>query len=131
MCIWRLGERDGPCKVSLYLPPLVCDDFGAYIIVFFSGTLYNYLDHCITPFGKRLLRNWICHPLQNIEEINKRLNVVEDMMTHPEIVLLIEQHLRKLSDLERLLGHVKASNGSFSMLSFPFIGEKILKQRVS
>ncbi|CAN6456396.1 unnamed protein product [Victoria cruziana] len=95
-----------------------------------SGTLYNYLDHCITPFGKRLLRNWICHPLQNIEEINKRLNVVEDMMTHPEIVLLIEQHLRKLSDLERLLGHVKASNGSFSMLSFPFIGEKILKQRV-
>ncbi|XP_031505729.1 DNA mismatch repair protein MSH7 [Nymphaea colorata] len=95
-----------------------------------SGTLYSYLDHCITPFGKRLLRNWICHPLQNIEEINKRLNVVEEMMNHSEIMLLIEQHLCKLSDLERLLGHVKANSGSSSMLSFPFIGEKILKQRV-
>ncbi|KAK3034368.1 hypothetical protein RJ639_032266 [Escallonia herrerae] len=39
------------------------------------GTLYKFLDNCVTSSGKRLLRNWICHPLKDVEEINRRLNV--------------------------------------------------------
>ncbi|KAL6221129.1 hypothetical protein ACLB2K_008881 [Fragaria x ananassa] len=30
-----------------------------------SGTLYAYLDNCVTASGKRLLRKWICHPLKS------------------------------------------------------------------
>ncbi|XP_058206767.1 DNA mismatch repair protein MSH7 [Rhododendron vialii] len=95
-----------------------------------SGTLYSYLNNCITASGKRLLKNWICHPLKDVEEINCRLNVVEELMTHPEVVLLIAQYLRKLPDLERLLGRVKASFQSSATLVLPLIGIKVLKQRV-
>ncbi|XP_020521545.1 DNA mismatch repair protein MSH7 [Amborella trichopoda] len=95
-----------------------------------AGTLLNYLDSCITPSGKRLLRNWICHPLQNIEEINNRLNLVENLMKHVDMNVLITQHLRKLPDLERLMGRVKSSVGSSDVLSLPLVGKKVLKQHV-
>ncbi|XP_077212403.1 MUTS homolog 7 isoform X2 [Tasmannia lanceolata] len=95
-----------------------------------SGTLYKYLDSCVTSSGKRLLRSWICHPLKNVGEINDRLNMVEGLMRHPEITLVITQYLRRLPDLERLLGRVKASVGSSAALLLPFVGEKELKQRV-
>ncbi|XXG56105.1 hypothetical protein AAC387_Pa03g3608 [Persea americana] len=95
-----------------------------------AGTLYKHLDNCITSSGKRLLRNWICHPLISIGEINDRLNVVEGLVKHPEITLVIAQYLRRLPDLERLLGRVKASVRSSAALLLPVVGEKILKQLV-
>ncbi|KAL7093523.1 hypothetical protein ACP275_11G045500 [Erythranthe tilingii] len=95
-----------------------------------SGTLYKYLNNCITPSGKRLLRNWICHPLQDVDKINSRLAVVEDLIAHSEITLHIAQSLRQLPDLERLLGRVKSSFQSSSILLLPLIGNKLLKQRV-
>ncbi|KAK2645736.1 hypothetical protein Ddye_020931 [Dipteronia dyeriana] len=95
-----------------------------------SGTLFKYLDSCVTSFGKRLLRCWICHPLKDVENINHRLNAVEDLMAHSEIILVISQYLRKLPDLERLLGRVKAKVQASASLALPLIGKKILKQQV-
>ncbi|XP_050271725.1 DNA mismatch repair protein MSH7 [Quercus robur] len=95
-----------------------------------SGTLYKFLDNCVTSSGKRLLRNWICHPLKDTEGINNRLNVVEDLMANSEVMLLVSQNLKKLPDLERLLGRVKASVQSSASLVLPLLGKKFLKQRV-
>ncbi|XP_050364799.1 DNA mismatch repair protein MSH7 [Argentina anserina] len=95
-----------------------------------SGTLYAYLDNCVTASGKRLLRKWICHPLKSIEAINNRLNVVEDLLARPEMVPIIAQYLRKLPDLERLFGRVRASVQSSASLLLPLFGKKVLKQRV-
>ncbi|KAL9242372.1 hypothetical protein vseg_016380 [Gypsophila vaccaria] len=95
-----------------------------------EGTLFKYLDHCLTHSGKRLLRSWICHPLQDVKAINNRLDIVEVLMTRNEIMLLMAQYLRKLPDLERLLGRVKASVHSQATLLLPLVGKKTLKQRV-
>lgn len=95
-----------------------------------SGTLYAYLDNCVTASGKRLLRKWLCHPLKSVEAINNRLNVVEDLLAHPEMVPLIAQYLRKLPDLERLFGRIRASVQSSASLLLPLFGKKVLKQRV-
>ncbi|KAJ9183975.1 hypothetical protein P3X46_007767 [Hevea brasiliensis] len=96
-----------------------------------SGTLFKYLDNCVTSSGKRLLRKWICHPLKCVEGINNRLNVVEDLMANSEIMLVVAQYLRKLPDIERMLGRVKASfQASASLVVLPLIGKKVLKQRV-
>ncbi|XP_075514538.1 LOW QUALITY PROTEIN: DNA mismatch repair protein MSH7 [Primulina tabacum] len=95
-----------------------------------SGTLYKYLNNCITSSGKRLLRNWICHPLKDVEKINYRLDVVEDLIANSEVVLQISQSLRKLPDLERLLGCIKSGIQSSALLLLPLIGSKILKKRV-
>ncbi|KAH7657352.1 DNA mismatch repair protein MSH6 protein [Dioscorea alata] len=95
-----------------------------------SGTLFKYLDHCTTSSGKRLLKRWICHPLKDIEDINDRLNVVEGLIKNSGISSVISEYLRRLPDIERLLGRVKASIGASSTLLLPFIGEKLLKQRI-
>jgi DNA mismatch repair protein MSH6 len=31
-----------------------------------AGSLYNYIDHCVTPFGKRQLKRWLLAPLLDV-----------------------------------------------------------------
>ena len=35
------------------------------------NTLFQYVDHTVTPFGKRLLQEWVCQPLYEISGINE------------------------------------------------------------
>lgn len=98
--------------------------------IYVAGTLYKYLDNCVTSSGKRLLRLWICHPLKDVEEINNRLNVVEELMAQSEVMVL-GTYLRKLPDLERLLGQIKATVQSSATLVLPLIRKKLQKRRVS
>ena len=42
------------------------------------------MDHCITSFGKRMFRIWLCHPLRRIDEIEDRLNSVDDLISNQE-----------------------------------------------
>lgn len=125
------GGPSGKCSLSLGLTRILrFVRFIVLISIMVSGTLYAYLDNCVTSSGKRLLRKWICHPLKSVEAINNRLNVVEDLLDHPEMVPLIAQYLRKLPDLERLFGRVRASVQSSASLLLPLFGKKVLKQRV-
>ncbi|MED6139637.1 hypothetical protein PIB30_085699 [Stylosanthes scabra] len=41
-----------------------------------SGTLYSQLNHCVTAFGKRLLRAWLARPLCHIESIKERQEAI-------------------------------------------------------
>ena len=41
-----------------------------------EGTLLERIDHTVTPFGKRLLKQWLCAPLCKVQEINDRLHIV-------------------------------------------------------
>ncbi|KAK3160536.1 hypothetical protein QOZ80_1BG0060840 [Eleusine coracana subsp. coracana] len=95
-----------------------------------SGTLYKHLNHCITAFGKRLLRSWICHPLKDVDVINRRLDIVEGFIQDSGLNSTILQSLRKIHDLERLLGQVRSTVGLSSTVRLPFVGEKILKRRI-
>ncbi|GLJ17793.1 hypothetical protein SUGI_0310860 [Cryptomeria japonica] len=95
-----------------------------------EGTLFKYLDHCTTSFGKRLLRRWICHPLRNVQDINYRLDAVEELISRPEIAVCISERLRKLPDLERLVARIRGSAGTLSAGLGPLVGPKKIKQRV-
>ncbi|KAK7314493.1 hypothetical protein VNO77_33018 [Canavalia gladiata] len=116
-------KMDGPTLINLEI-------FGNNEDGGKSGSLYNYLDNCVTSSGKRLLRNWICCPLKDAEGINNRLDVVDNLMAHQEIVSHIAQHLCKLPDLEHLLGRIKSSLQLSGPLLLPLLQKKILKQRV-
>ena len=45
-----------------------------------KGSLLWLMDHTKTPFGGRLLRNWVAHPLTSRQRINERLNAVQEML---------------------------------------------------
>lgn len=44
-----------------------------------SGTLYAQLDHCVTAFGKRLLKTWLARPLYHLEAIKERQDAIADL----------------------------------------------------
>ncbi|XP_050687957.1 DNA mismatch repair protein Msh6-like isoform X2 [Eriocheir sinensis] len=71
-----------------------------------EGTLVERLDHCSTPFGKRLLRNWICAPLCNPAAIRNRLDAIADLRSNPDLVEEVTAALKTLPDLERMLAKV-------------------------
>ena len=45
-----------------------------------KGSLLWLMDHTKTPFGGRLLRNWVAHPLTDRQRISERLDAVEEMV---------------------------------------------------
>ncbi|XP_063047765.1 DNA mismatch repair protein Msh6 isoform X2 [Engraulis encrasicolus] len=71
-----------------------------------EGTLLERLDTCCTPFGKRLLKQWLCAPLCNPASISDRLDALEDLMAAPAQVQEVMELLKKLPDLERLLSKI-------------------------
>ena len=56
--------------------------------------------------GGRLLKRWLALPLKNSELIEKRLQVVEYLIKHPDIHADIQDQIREISDLERLISKV-------------------------
>lgn len=71
-----------------------------------EGTLLEKIDTCHTPFGKRLLKQWLCAPLCNPHAINDRLDAIEDLMVVPDKISEVVDLLKKLPDLERLLSKI-------------------------
>ncbi|KAG6546638.1 hypothetical protein Mapa_011827 [Marchantia paleacea] len=94
-----------------------------------AGTLFNYLDSCVTGFGKRLLRRWICHPLRNIGDIHYRLDAVDELNSCSEMTCSLRAGLRKLPDLERLVARIR--NLSFSPLAgIPTAAKKVHQRKL-
>uniref|UniRef100_A0A8C5K3M3 DNA mismatch repair protein n=1 Tax=Jaculus jaculus TaxID=51337 RepID=A0A8C5K3M3_JACJA len=71
-----------------------------------EGTLLERIDTCHTPFGKRLLKQWLCAPLCSPSAINDRLDAVEDLMSVPDKITEVSELLKRLPDLERLLSKI-------------------------
>ncbi|KAJ7987524.1 hypothetical protein DPEC_G00327390 [Dallia pectoralis] len=71
-----------------------------------EGTLLERLDACSTPFGKRLLKQWLCAPLCNPTAIGERLDALEDLMGVQAQATEVSELLKKLPDLQRLLSKI-------------------------
>ncbi|KAI7517142.1 DNA mismatch repair protein Msh6, partial [Hortaea werneckii] len=73
-----------------------------------DGTLFTMLNRCITPFGKRTLRQWVCHPLADAKKINQRLDAVDALNADSTIMDRFTASLSRLPDLERLISRIHA-----------------------
>ena len=69
-------------------------------------SLINVIDKTISPMGSRLLKRWMALPLKDIRSINERLDVVELFLKHTETKEKLEEHIRQVGDLERLISKV-------------------------
>ncbi|KAI4247114.1 MAG: hypothetical protein LQ352_006222, partial [Teloschistes flavicans] len=73
-----------------------------------DGTLFLLLNRCITPFGKRTFKQWVCHPLMDSARINARLDAVEALNADSTVRDRFTSQLTKLPDLERLISRIHA-----------------------
>lgn len=69
-----------------------------------TGSLLWALDKTQTPMGKRLLRNWILHPLKNKQEILLRQNAIQELVQKPDEAAVLKDILSKCYDIRRLWG---------------------------
>lgn len=76
-----------------------------------SGTLYAQLNHCVTAFGKRLLKTWLARPLYHLDSIRERQDAVAGLRgVNLPSALEFRKELSRLPDMERLLARIFASS---------------------
>lgn len=73
------------------------------------GSLYWAIDKTKTNMGTRMLANWICQPLKNIDMITKRQQSTEMLINHNEERLQIVDILNKIYDIQRLSTRMSSS----------------------
>ncbi|TKA55262.1 hypothetical protein B0A53_02232 [Rhodotorula sp. CCFEE 5036] len=71
-----------------------------------EGTLLQLLSRCVTPFGKRLFKVWLCAPLRDVAAINDRLDAVDDLLANSQFAVTFDNMAKKLPDLERMLSRI-------------------------
>ncbi len=80
------------------------------------GSLLWAVDKTKTNMGARLLKNWICQPLKNVDDILKRQNAVSELVERENIRYSLSENLEKIYDIQRLA--TRMSNGSASPKDF-------------
>lgn len=71
-----------------------------------KGTLLWVLDKTKTSMGGRLIRRWINDPLVNVDDINARLDAVEEIKNDLLLSDRIVESLKSIYDIERLAGKI-------------------------
>ncbi len=69
-------------------------------------TLLKVIDQTISPMGGRLLRRWLALPLKDIDQIQKRQEVVKYLMDTPDFFEMVNYQIKQISDIERLVSKV-------------------------
>ena len=81
-------------------------------------SLLDIVDKTSTPMGGRLLRRRIILPLKNVDEINRRLSLVEFFNNEDYLKFEIQGLLKSISDLDRLMGKLAAEKLSPKELGY-------------
>lgn len=71
-------------------------------------SLLDIIDKTLTPMGGRLLRRRIILPLKSVNEINRRLSLIDFFNEKEDLKFTISERLRSISDLDRLMGKLAA-----------------------
>ncbi len=72
-------------------------------------SLLDIMSKTITPMGGRLLRKWLVLPLKSKDEITRRLDVVSSFYEDELLSDQVNESLKSIVDLERLVGKVATS----------------------
>ena len=71
-----------------------------------AGSLLAAVDRTCNPMGARLLRNWLCFPCRQLDEIRRRQHIVARLRESPAARSGVRQSLRAIGDIERLVGRL-------------------------
>lgn len=81
-------------------------------------SLLDIIDKTSTPMGGRLLRRRIILPLKSVDEIMRRLSLIDFLNENDQLKYEIAQLLKSISDLDRLMGKLAAEKISPKELGY-------------
>ncbi|MCB9225159.1 MAG: DNA mismatch repair protein MutS [Crocinitomicaceae bacterium] len=71
-----------------------------------ATTLIDILDQTVTPPGSRMMKRWMVLPLKDLAPIKERHEIVEFFIDQPEFKSSIQEQLKEIGDLERIISKV-------------------------
>jgi DNA mismatch repair protein MutS len=77
-----------------------------------NTTLLAVLDRTITPMGGRGLRSWILQPLRNLHELERRQQMIADLLQEPDLLAAIRAQLKSIRDMERATSRLSQASGN-------------------
>ncbi len=77
-----------------------------------GSSLLSVIDRTVTAMGARLLKRWMVFPLKDKKPIEERLDIVEYYFREPAFRDIIDENLRQIGDLERIISKVAAARVS-------------------
>src|SRR3989441_3927132 len=75
-------------------------------------TLLAVLDRTATPMGGRKLRAWILQPLRNLIELQRRHQMIADLLQEPDLLAAVRGELKLIRDIERATGRLSQASGN-------------------
>lgn len=71
-----------------------------------SVTLFDIMNHTLTPMGARMLKRWLGLPLNQLKPIQQRQNTVQFFLNNSETANKLKENLMQITDLERLCSKI-------------------------
>ncbi|CAD8045359.1 unnamed protein product [Paramecium sonneborni] len=114
-------------KLNLYLDSQALESLEIFDVnlqtkVSQKGSLFEYLNRCVTPFGKRLLTKWVQSPLLNHKQIQERQDCVRDLLDYIEPCDEFQKRLKSIPDLERNITRCFNTIHSHKLKAVPITG---------
>ena len=75
-------------------------------------TLLDVIDKTLSPMGGRLLKRWLALPLKDSIKIKSRHEVVSYLKDNKDVLKNIQNQIKQISDLERLISKIAAGKVS-------------------
>src|SRR5438094_9741538 len=75
-------------------------------------SLLAVLDRTATPMGGRKLRAWILQPLRHLSELQRRQQMIADLLQEPDLLAALRIELKSIRDIERATGRLSQASGN-------------------
>src|SRR5205809_586361 len=75
-----------------------------------DASLLSVLDRTITPMGARKLRAWILQPLRDLTELQRRQQMVGQLLQEADLLGSIRAELKSIRDIERAAGRLSQAS---------------------
>ncbi|KAM6554193.1 hypothetical protein CsatB_014955 [Cannabis sativa] len=66
-------------------------------------SVFGMMNKCVTPAGRRLLRNWFLRPILDFDNLNSRLNGISFFLSSEELMLSLRETLKSVKDIPHIL----------------------------
>ncbi len=75
-------------------------------------SLLGAIDRTVTPMGGRKLRGWILQPLRSVREIERRQQLIAELLQEPDLLASVRAELKAIRDIERAAGRLSQVSGN-------------------